>query len=526
MDKTHLRNPILSCLLGAALLSLLLWCSSVPAAASPGSAGVVLTERLQQGVRAASSATDGLVVVSYSDYRVGDYIYIVGEARNDSATNVHSVLITAYFLDEAGGVLGTACPVPTEHDIILPGQISPFVIFEACPAGLASYSLVIQGEPTEAVPVPPLSVLSVRELPNPSGGLAFVGELQNTHTVTVSNAKLIVTLYDASGTVVNVQSDYAFSNLLVPGQKSPFRLVLSDGPASYARRQIGVDTRESAATPPDLHSASVVHHVDGTGVLHWSGEVQNRRHTEARIVKAMVTLYDDAGDVVNCGVSDTNPSIIGPGSAASFDIVVHDNWAGWSSYAFYPPEDVVPTPTASPSPTATAMPSATPSATATPTPTTTETPRPTATMTATPTPSATATATYTPTASPTATKTPPGDLRLTGYVFDAALGPSSNIGGALISVLMCVARPYTTYSAMNGCYELLLPAMYLNACVSVTLEASATGYQPFGQLVAVADLRAQPHRDFPLLPLATPTATPTSLSWHTYLPLVCSTVRR
>jgi hypothetical protein len=162
------------------------------------------------------------------------------------------------------------------------------------------------------------------------------------------------------------------------------------------------------------------------------------------------------------------------------------------------------TPTATPTATATPTetPTSTPSPSATPSPTPTDTPTPTETP-----PAPTLTSTHTPTTTPTATT--PGDLYLTGRVYDSVVGITQGISNARVSVLMCIPRRYDASSAADGTYALLLPAPYLNSCVSVTLEASAAGYCPLSALVSVAALRAQPQRDLALVPLP-----------RIYLPLV------
>lgn len=83
---------------------------------------------------------------------------------------------------------------------------------------------------------------------------------------------------------------------------------------------------------------------------------------------------------------------------------------------------------------------------------------------------------------------------------------------------MCVPRRFETWTGADGSHELLLPALYVNPCTEITLEASATGYESLSVPVSVADLRAQPVRDLVLVPLPTPTATPRILA--VYLPLL------
>jgi hypothetical protein len=129
-----------------------------------------------------------------------------------------------------------------------------------------------------------------------------------------------------------------------------------------------------------------------------------------------------------------------------------------------------------------------------------------------------------PLAQATPTETPPGDLTLYGQVYDAAVGPSEGIAGAAVSVSMCVPRTFHATSNPDGTYELFLPGLYLRQCGEVTLGVSATGYQGYLQVVAVAELYTQPQRDIGLWPEGAPTPTPTGtvgppVVW-VYLPVV------
>ena len=119
------------------------------------------------------------------------------------------------------------------------------------------------------------------------------------------------------------------------------------------------------------------------------------------------------------------------------------------------------------------------------------------------------TATLTPSPTLTLAPTIPVDLVLSGKVYDASLGPSAPVGGAMVSVLMCVPRRYYTASAADGNYTLPLPNDYLNACSEITLEVWATGYQNPMTVISVEALRANPVRDLALMPV-TPAGTTTA----------------
>ena len=164
---------------------------------------------------------------------------------------------------------------------------------------------------------------------------------------------------------------------------------------------------------------------------------------------------------------------------------------------FGAPATETPTPTATATATPTSAPTETPTATPTPTATSTSTYAPTDTPTHTP----TVTPTPSPTGTPTPTATPPGDVTLSGLVYDAANGTQHPIPDAIVAVAVCVPRSFSATAGSDGRYELFLPAAYLYGCEQVTLSVQARGYRPFNQTVATADLRAAPQLDIGLLSL-------------------------
>lgn len=113
---------------------------------------------------------------------------------------------------------------------------------------------------------------------------------------------------------------------------------------------------------------------------------------------------------------------------------------------------------------------------------------------------------------PTATSTPtPGNITMTGRVYNQSVGPSAVISGAHVSALVCVPRRFYTETGPDGYYSLFLPAQYLVGCNQVLFEVIAEGYVLFVQYVDIADLRLDPVTDVALVPLTTttPTITPT-----------------
>ena len=108
---------------------------------------------------------------------------------------------------------------------------------------------------------------------------------------------------------------------------------------------------------------------------------------------------------------------------------------------------------------------------------------------------------------PTATVAP-GDLMLRGVVYAVPATPTASataegtpIAGARVAAILCVPRSYVAFTDADGRYELLIPAAYASACTELTLGVSADGYATQQQTFLLADLWAQPVRDWTLTPL-------------------------
>ncbi len=111
---------------------------------------------------------------------------------------------------------------------------------------------------------------------------------------------------------------------------------------------------------------------------------------------------------------------------------------------------------------------------------------------------ATGTLPHPQTSAPTVTPTlAPGDIVVTGYVYDARLGPSRGIAGAIVSVLLSVPRRFSApQTGPDGYYRLFVPSMY--AELIIQLDVWATCYESFSQPMTPEAMRAQPTRDFAL----------------------------
>jgi hypothetical protein len=332
----------------------------------------------------------------------GSYLYIVGEVRNNTAGNVRFVRISAVYYNGVGAVIGTTASY-TEHDILEAGRVSPFDIMRETPPGYASYALAVEYSTTTQSPVPQLAILSTREWHDSLNTFWIVGEVQNTTGSSLKFVQPIITLYNQAGTVINVTYAFASIDILEPGQKSPFKALFLSGPTDYVTRTISTDAVLTSDVPPNLRTVGVSHYTDQFGWLHFAGQVQNLGAVPVQYPEVVLTLYDADGRIVNCDYDYTGPTTVPAGGTAAFEILLFDRFAGWTSYAIYPPEGAL-TPTQTP----TSIVIASPTATQTGAPTAAATP----TSTASPTVTVSFAPTSTATLEPARTLTPPRVLYL------------------------------------------------------------------------------------------------------------------
>ena len=105
-----------------------------------------------------------------------------------------------------------------------------------------------------------------------------------------------------------------------------------------------------------------------------------------------------------------------------------------------------------------------------------------------------------PTATPTVTPTPePGEIVMTGQVYDGRFGLTRGIGGATVAVYMSVPHsPFQTRTDADGFYRLVLPALYTARVneIRVWADCFATLVLP----ISASELRARPECNFALWP--------------------------
>jgi len=162
---------------------------------------------------------------------------IVGEARNDSGSNVGQTSITVTFYDATGAVIRTTSG-ETVLDVLSPGASSPFTISLTRPSGMASYSLRAVARPVEPQRTSQLSVIDLKRYEDNAGFLHIKGAIENIGTITAKRAKVIAVVYGRDGRVINIDFSYVNPPNLAPGERATYDVTFAYYPRYFSQTVI------------------------------------------------------------------------------------------------------------------------------------------------------------------------------------------------------------------------------------------------------------------------------------------------
>jgi hypothetical protein len=153
----------------------------------------------------------------------------------------------------------------------------------------------------------------------------LVGEVQNTGSTNLRYVKIEARFYTQDGSLHSSADAYTHLKMLLPGEKSSFRIIEATVPEVDRYRLEVVEFKETDVQPyRDLEVVSQTADTDSLGYYHVAGDVKNAGVERAEYATAFATCYDGRGQVVGVGEGPvgTEPWQLGPGETASFDLQV------------------------------------------------------------------------------------------------------------------------------------------------------------------------------------------------------------
>jgi len=182
-----------------------------------------------------------LGLLSATDYAndVDNTLTIVGEVRNDSQLDVGDTAVAVTFYADDSQVIGEVSGTTMLRELA-PGVRSPFMITLPRPDGLANYSLRATGRPVSRDRRTDLSVVNTRRFEDNTGFYHVAGVVENPEDERVEQARVIVTLYDRAGRVVNVGFAYPRPASLAAGERADFDIAFTYYPKVFSHMALAV----------------------------------------------------------------------------------------------------------------------------------------------------------------------------------------------------------------------------------------------------------------------------------------------
>ena len=168
-----------------------------------------------------------------------------------------------------------------------------------------------------------VQILSHSSFYNSLDYLYVVGEVENAGDIATEFTKVSATFYDDSVHLIGTRTGYATLDVLLPGRKSPFAVILEpeEGAMDVNRYELSVEYLEYDETKEQaLEILSSEQSVDVLDYLHVTGEIKNTGATTAQDVIVIATFYDSTGTVVGRNWEWASPSDIGADQTATFDV--------------------------------------------------------------------------------------------------------------------------------------------------------------------------------------------------------------
>ena len=153
--------------------------------------------------------------------------------------------------------------------------------------------------------------------------LYVVGEVENTGDIATEFTKVTATFYGASDQVIGTRTGYATIDVLLPGRKSPFAIILEpeEGAMDVNRYELNVEYWEYDETKEEgLEILSSEQSIDVLDYLHVTGEIKNTGTATAQDVTVIATFYDSTGTVVGRNWEWASDSDLGAGETGTFDV--------------------------------------------------------------------------------------------------------------------------------------------------------------------------------------------------------------
>ncbi|MEE8180333.1 MAG: DUF3426 domain-containing protein [Nitrosopumilaceae archaeon] len=157
------------------------------------------------------------------------------------------------------------------------------------------------------------------------GALHIVGEIKNNLEVPLNQINVHVTLLDENNNLIEIKETSSLVNVIMPGMKGPFDLVLTNDEAKKTKSySLKLDYKVS---PPKNQVIDITESElsrDNYNNLMITGTVTNKGDITANTVAVIATLYDKEGNVAAVSRVHPEPDYLRAKDSAFFVVAIPD----------------------------------------------------------------------------------------------------------------------------------------------------------------------------------------------------------
>jgi len=157
------------------------------------------------------------------------------------------------------------------------------------------------------------------------GALHIVGEIKNNLEAPLNQINIHVTLLDENNNIIEIKETSSLVNIIMPGMKGPFDLVLTNDEAKKTKSySLKLDYKIS---PPKNQVIDITESElsrDNYNNLMITGIVTNKGDITANTIAVIATLYDNEGNVAAVSRVHPEPDYLRAEDSAFFVVAIPD----------------------------------------------------------------------------------------------------------------------------------------------------------------------------------------------------------
>jgi hypothetical protein len=167
-----------------------------------------------------------------------------------------------------------------------------------------------------------LVILSHSTYVDSSGYCHIVGEVENRGQNNTRKNKVIATFYDEQGASNLTALCYCYLEILKPGERSPFEIVLSS-PPNVVNYMLTVEWEVTdTELNRDIVPGELEAMTDGDGYYVVTGQTTNNTGKPIDVIMIVGSFYDSEGTIVAAGITFADVAPLQPDESANFTMVI------------------------------------------------------------------------------------------------------------------------------------------------------------------------------------------------------------